>query len=127
LVREAVLSLHGRFTEVVFYEDYPYVEVPGALTRALEGIRVESWKSQIQGFDEECMAAKIDAIATYASQIDALFERAEMIATRVRDYAVTLSSDQGYGERYWCLLADRKPRPGRKPAQSVEAGLRRVI
>lgn len=116
LLREAVLTLQGRFPEVVFYEDYPYVEVPGALTRALEGICVDTWRSQIRGFDEECLTAKIDAIATYASQIHILFESAEMMATRVRDYTAALGSEQDYGERYWCLSADKMPNTGLQPA-----------
>lgn len=113
LVRESVLTLQDRFAQIVFYEDYPYVELPGALTHALEGIRVDRRRSRIQGFDKGCMTAKIDAIATYTSQIHALFESAEMMATRVRDYAVALSSEEGYSERYWCLSADGKLETGR--------------
>ncbi len=105
LLRETALILRGRFREIVFYEDYPYVEVPGSLTQALTGVCLDSWTSRIQGFDEECMTAKIDAIATYASQIRLLFECAEMMARRVRDYAGTLASKQCYGERYWCVSA----------------------
>jgi LmbE family N-acetylglucosaminyl deacetylase len=105
LLTEAALSLHRRFPELVFYEDYPYVEVPGGLTQALEGVCFNRWTSHIQAFDEGCMAAKIDAIATYASQIRPLFGCAEMMARRVRDYAGALASEQGYGERYWRLPA----------------------
>ncbi|NIN69359.1 MAG: PIG-L family deacetylase [Anaerolineae bacterium] len=116
LVREAVLTLRGTFRKVVFYEDYPYVEVPGALTQALEGICVDAWESQIRGFGEECLTAKIDAIATYASQVHVLFESAEMMATRVRDYTAALSSEQDYGERYWFLAADKMLNAGLRPA-----------
>ncbi len=109
LLREAALTLRGRFLELVFYEDYPYVEVPGGLTQALKGVCFDSWTSHIQNFDEGYMTAKIDAIATYASQIRPLFECAEMMARRVRDYAGALASEQGYGERYWrCRRQERK-------------------
>jgi LmbE family N-acetylglucosaminyl deacetylase len=116
LVREAVLPLRGRFPKVVFYEEYPYAETPGALTQALEEICVDTWRSQIVGFGEECLTAKIDAIATYASQIHILFDSIEMMATRVRDYTGALVSEQDYGERYWCLSADKMISTGPLPA-----------
>ena len=108
LVREAALILHRRSHPVTFYEDYPYVEVPGALTRELAKIGIERWTEEIQDLTEEDLAIKIEAIATYASQMDKLFHGLDAMAQRVRDYALALSSEQRYGERYWRLSHDAK-------------------
>lgn len=115
LVREAALTLHRGSYPVVFYEDYPYVEVPGALTRELERIGIERWTEQVQKLDEENLAMKIEAIASYASQVDRLFQRRGLMAERVRGYALTLGSQEGYGERYWALSYNAKSAMKKEP------------
>jgi len=109
LVREAALTLHRRSYPVVFYEDYPYVELPGALTRELDCIGTEGWTEEVQEVQEEDLAMKIEAIAAYASQMDKLFQGVEVMSERVRDYALALSPEDGYCERYWRLSHNMKP------------------
>jgi hypothetical protein len=46
--------------------------------------------------DEIAIAARIDAIASYPSQMFALFEQAESMPQRVRAYI-----ERAGGERYW--------------------------
>jgi LmbE family N-acetylglucosaminyl deacetylase len=101
LVRDAVLAARDLSRRAVFYEDYPYVEQPGYLTRALERIGGAGWKAEVQPLAEECFQAKLEAIAAYRSQLATLFGGEEIMIRRVRDYARTLGSDQGYRERYW--------------------------
>lgn len=108
LVRDAAMALHRRSYPVIFYEDYPYVEVPGALTGELERIGIERWTGEVQGLDEEELAMKIEAIAAYASQMDKLFQGVEEMSERVQDYALALSSEERYGERYWRLSHDMR-------------------
>ncbi|TKJ31835.1 MAG: GlcNAc-PI de-N-acetylase [Chloroflexi bacterium B3_Chlor] len=116
LVREATLTLRNAFPSIVFYEDYPYVEVPGSLTDVLGRIGVEGWKAELQSLDEECMSARIGAISAYASQMDELFQSVEIMPGRVRDYAAALSSEEGYAERYWRLSRDKKIAAGKELA-----------
>jgi LmbE family N-acetylglucosaminyl deacetylase len=108
LVRDAALILHRRSYPVVFYEDYPYIEVPGALTEELERIGTERWTGEVQELDEEDLTMKIEAIAAYASQMDKLFQGVEAMSERVRDYALALSPEEGYCERYWRLSHEMK-------------------
>jgi LmbE family N-acetylglucosaminyl deacetylase len=108
LVRGAALVLLRRSCPVIFSVDYPYVEVPGALTRELDLIGTGEWSEEVQDLHQEDVAMKIEAIAAYASQMDKLFEGADVMAQRVRDYAFALSSSEGYGERYWSLSRSTK-------------------
>jgi LmbE family N-acetylglucosaminyl deacetylase len=127
LVREAALILHSRSYPVIFYEDYPYVDVPGALTRELERSGIERWSEEVKNLDEENLIAKIEAIAAYASQMDRLFQGVETMAQRVRDYASALSSEEGYGERYWRLSYEMRPATRKEPAQSSGTGGRSMV
>jgi LmbE family N-acetylglucosaminyl deacetylase len=113
LVRDAVLAARNLSRRAVFYEDYPYVEQPGYLTRALERIGGAGWKAEVQPLAEECFQAKLEAIAAYRSQLATLFGGAEIMIRRVRDYARTLSSDRGYGERYWRFRGHLQAGPSR--------------
>lgn len=121
LVMETALILLRRSFRVVFYEDYPYVEVPGALTTALQGTVTRNWSEEVQGLKEEYLAAKIQAIAAYNSQIDELFQTAEKMARRVRDYALAVSSSGGYVERYWRLSAGTHARADKQRQRPLGA------
>lgn len=109
LVRDALLSLQAHSTQIVFYEDYPYVDRPGALTGALRMLGTQEWESEVQLFDEQCLKAKITAIAAYQSQMATLFAADKTMALRVREYSRAVSPDQGFAERYWriCGRSDR--------------------
>jgi len=106
LVRDAALALASPSLPVVFYEDYPYVERPGDLTEALDTISPATWKSDVRPLSEECLQTKTKAIAAYRSQLGTLFGGEERMARRVRDYALTVSPNQEYGERYWRRTGD---------------------
>ena len=101
LVRDALLSLQAHSSQIVFYEDYPYVDRPGALTGALRMLGTQEWESEVQLLDEQCLKAKITAIAAYQSQMATLFEGDKTMALRVREYSRAVSPDQGFAERYW--------------------------
>lgn len=101
LVRDSLLSLQAGSSQIVFYEDYPYVDKPGALTGALRMLGTQEWESEVQVLDEQCLKAKIAAIAAYQSQMATLFEGDKTMALRVREYSRAVSPDQGFAERYW--------------------------
>jgi LmbE family N-acetylglucosaminyl deacetylase len=101
LVRDSLLGAHNCSRQVVFYEDYPYVDVPGALTRALTTLGTREWESELSSLDESCLKAKIMAIAAYQSQMATLFGGQKAMAERVRQYSRAVSPDQGFAERYW--------------------------
>lgn len=107
IVRDAALALESASRSIVFYEDYPYVERPGDLTKALHTIAPTTWKAAVQPLSEERLQTKVKAIAAYRSQLGTLFDGEEMMAQRVRDYALTVSPDHQYGERYWRTTGDR--------------------
>ena len=108
LVRNALLSLRAHSNEIVFYEDYPYVDRPGALTSTLEALRTRVWESELQPFDEMCLEAKIEAIAAYRSQMASLFGSATAMDIRVREYARAVSPEEGLAERYWRVSGTRR-------------------
>ncbi len=101
LVRSAAeLALPGRLT---YYEDYPYAQKIGqgnaqvaaevaALTRGLRARTVALAPDDVR--------ARINAIGLYRSQQFALFERAETMPDKVRDYIATAG-----GERYYAVNA----------------------
>jgi len=101
LVRDALLNLQAHSSQIVFYEDYPYVDRPGALTSALRMLGTQEWESEVQLLDEECLKAKIAATAAYQSQMATLFETDKTVALRLREYSRAVSPDQGFAERYW--------------------------
>ncbi len=108
LVKRALLSLRDRPARIILYEDYPYVERPGALTNALESAGDRDWRPESTPLDEEGVQAKIEAIAAYRSQVTSLFGHEEQMRLRVWDYARALSPTEGLAERYW-HLADSWP------------------
>ncbi len=92
----AALILKAQGWSLQYYEDYPYVETEGALSAALAARGVEDWQPVVTPLDEDNLAAKIEAVACYESQLEVLFGGAEAMADRVRGY-VTRSG----GERLW--------------------------
>ena len=101
LVRAALISLVSRSSMVAYYEDYPYVEVPGALTQTLECLRPQQWKLEVREVDDYCLKAKVEAIAEYQSQMATLFGSGQLMTQRVQDYMRAVSPENGLAERYW--------------------------
>ncbi len=106
LVFRAARHLGPRFG-VLFYEDYPYAAVPGALQARLNRLSMPARPRLLS--ISELIGLKIAAIARYKSQLPVLFGSAEAMPAAVRAYAQavaqTLPPDSGvrYAERYWQL------------------------
>lgn len=88
--------LEIRGWQVQFYEDYPYAETDGALSAALTARGASHWQPTVVSLDEEDLAAKIQAIGCYTTQLEVLFETAGAMPARVRDHAAQVG-----GERLW--------------------------
>ncbi len=86
--------------QIVFYEDFPYVENPAALEMAFSA-HAPSLHPLVCPLAEEDVAARIAAIQHYISQIGMLFGSAEAMAQRVRAYSASVAGGQGYAERFW--------------------------
>jgi LmbE family N-acetylglucosaminyl deacetylase len=81
-----------------YYEDYPYTEKPGYLTRVL-GDDLRAWRPAVQEITPEGLRAKYDAIWAYRSQISTFFKSREEMEAQVRGYSERLG-----GERLWVKL-----------------------
>jgi LmbE family N-acetylglucosaminyl deacetylase len=99
LVRQATEAWRVPEGELVYYEDYPYVERPEALAAILENGSV--WRDEIVPLSEAATAAKIAAVACYRSQISTFFANTDEMAQRLRAYAASASGGAGRAERYW--------------------------
>lgn len=85
---------------IAFYEDFPYVGVPGALEQRLVALGKPFVPSTID--IDATLARKIGAIDVYASQVGELFGSSAAMAQMVTAYAEVLRPDVGtYGERIW--------------------------
>lgn len=90
---------------LAYYEDYPYVERPLALWRVLRWRR--GWKGRIEPFGAMALEAKLEAIASYDSQVKPLFGDHARLRRKVMAHRRRLG-----GERLWRRAgqtgADRK-------------------
>jgi LmbE family N-acetylglucosaminyl deacetylase len=89
-----ILKAHG--WRVRLCEDYPYIETEGALSAALAARDAEHWQSVLVPLDDNDVAAKVQAISCYKSQLRVLFGSAEAMPGQVRNYVSVAR-----GERLW--------------------------
>jgi len=109
LVHTAVRQLYLEGWRVAFYEDYPYADPEYAANRynprfgleaTLERLSPLKLQPQIQPLSEENLAAKIESIAAYASQLEMLFEDQAQMKQRIKEYALHVGQEQP-AERLW--------------------------
>lgn len=103
LVRDAARLLALERYHVAWYEDFPYAEKRGAVGRARKAFGESAWSCAVYPID---VAAKIEAIAAYASQLKSTFKGPRDMARRVRAYHRAVAGGRGYAERLWHLDAD---------------------
>ncbi|MFQ5612083.1 MAG: PIG-L deacetylase family protein [Anaerolineae bacterium] len=100
MAHAAALRLKRPNLTVVFYEDYPYADWPNALQAAREARGAQSWTARTMPFDRVDLAAKIEAVRTYQSQLGVLFGNEAAMVERVTAYARRLGGGQP-AERTW--------------------------
>jgi LmbE family N-acetylglucosaminyl deacetylase len=89
---------------VLFYEDYPYAAMPGAVEARIAelGLPIEARLTPIS----ELIGVKIAAITRYKSQLDVLFGSSDAMPAAVRSYAQAVAAVAPavqYAERYWYI------------------------
>jgi LmbE family N-acetylglucosaminyl deacetylase len=88
--------------DVIYYEDYPYAEVPERMTHVwgqAEGAEHE-WVSETVGLSEPALRAKIEAFLLHRSQISTFYRDDEEVRQRMRAYAESVGQGSP-AERYW--------------------------
>lgn len=100
VVRAAAQRAFGGRLE--YYEDYPYVQRPLALRRAIGW--GQGWRSRVAAFGAEDLEDKIRSIACYGSQVKPLFGNHARFRRRVEAHC-----RQRGGERLWRQAAAKKP------------------
>lgn len=94
LVRQAAEQLFG--TKLRYYEDYPYAAEPQKVTAVLSS-NPHHWQTDIVSLSETAVAAKVEAIWAYASQMSTFFNGRVDLEDKIRQY-----TKQVGGERiYW--------------------------
>ena len=83
---------------VIFYEDYPYAERPGA-TEAAGG--AEAWRAEVIPLSPADLAAKVSAVGYYHTQMAVLFGGAEAMPNRIWAFAASRSQQTPLAERLW--------------------------
>jgi LmbE family N-acetylglucosaminyl deacetylase len=97
------------FSQVRYYEDYPYAEELDALESALRGDdppgrgRLHDWHPQVTPLTGTALDAKVRAIACYRSQISTFWRDVDELERAVRTHVARIG-----GERVWL---DRRAGP----------------
>lgn len=91
--RIARAAAEQRFgSDLLYYEEYPYSRRPKAVRRVVGGV---GWRSEPVPASEEAVAAKIEAVAAYRSQVRPLFGGPRRMRWKLRRF------HRKAGERLW--------------------------
>lgn len=82
---------------LAYYEEYPYAQSPQALP--VEVTQEGRWRSSIIALSSEALAARIEAIACYRSQLSTFFRDHDDLTRQVTEYVLEIG-----GERLWRRL-----------------------
>jgi LmbE family N-acetylglucosaminyl deacetylase len=81
--------------ELIYYEEFPYSAKAGAVNKVIAAER-DTWHSKTVTLTQEAMEKKIEAIATYASQLSTFFRDRDDLEQQVHNYSQLIG-----GERIW--------------------------
>jgi len=84
---------------LLFYEDYPYAQQPGKLA-AVIGAPPVGWQPAVTPLTNADLAAKIEAILAFRSQLSTFFTDRADLERQVKEYAAFVG-----GERVWREVA----------------------
>ena len=101
IVHAAARMLMARGYWLVFYEDYPYAQTPGATEQAVAVACAEEWQVDIVALSPGDLAAKVSALSYYRSQMYVLFGGIEKMPNRVWAFAASRSPGTVLAERLW--------------------------
>jgi LmbE family N-acetylglucosaminyl deacetylase len=100
-------ALAGVGRRVWFYEDLPYALRPEEAARRQSEL---SLKPRLIALDETALAAKIQAIAAYSSQLASLFGSAQAMPQAISAYAQAVGGARGPAERCFRPTVIHTPR-----------------
>lgn len=98
------------YEEVVYYEDYPYTMTPGALEAVLPVSGRGEWASEITWLTEAALAARIESVSAYRSQLSSFFTGPADLAAKLREEGLrVLNEARGVGEKppTWAVGGER--------------------
>lgn len=93
LVRAAAEETFG--SALQYYEDYPYMRIPGARDLVLAPDAVE-WQARVIPLSPTAVQAKVDAIAAFKSQVGSFFANHADLEQQIAAF-----TSQTGGERIW--------------------------
>ncbi len=112
IVAAAALALQAAGHRVVFYVDYPDVEIPSKLAAARRLGGGVKWWQELFSLSPQDLEAKTAAVFHYRSQLSTFFKDNEEVTRRLHAYAMTVrmsaydqapASHLGPCERIWHL------------------------
>jgi LmbE family N-acetylglucosaminyl deacetylase len=86
---------------LLYYEDYPYAERTAAEQFAAQ--EAGSWQAKVIELTENGVAARINAIQCFKSQLSTFFKNGQDLAHQVRIYIETVG-----GERVWMVVQEKR-------------------
>jgi LmbE family N-acetylglucosaminyl deacetylase len=101
LVRAAAEQAFGPSGGLLYYEDYPYAQQPGAVA-AVVGDPPAGWQAEVIPLNAAALRAKLDAVAAFHSQLSTFFRDHADLEAQISGFAAATG-----GERLW-----RKTEPG---------------
>ena len=93
IVRQAAERVYG--DDLFYYEDYPYVQMPGALAKIIPP-ESSAWTAVTIPLSDEALQAKAQAIEAYVSQVSTFFNGRDDLLRQITSYAQSVG-----GERLW--------------------------
>lgn len=105
------------FKGFVYYEDYPYTMIPGALEKVLPPAARGEWEAETHWLTEAALAAKIESVSAYRSQLSSFFAGPDDLAAKLREEgARVMAAARADGENIpvWATAGERTWR--RRPA-----------
>jgi LmbE family N-acetylglucosaminyl deacetylase len=79
---------------LLYYEDYPYAHLPGALEKAIRP--PDGWQSETIHLSEQALTNKLQAVASFQSQLKSLAGSRLTMEQMIMDYTTSVG-----GERTW--------------------------
>lgn len=117
IAAEALVSSHPRLVTLRYYEDYPYAGDDRARSKALSVAPVGGrWQRLELSIDAEDLAARLDAIACFQSQISSFWADEQAMRAAVARFAQTGEGKTDWSERFWEVATATAPAPGRSAA-----------
>ncbi|MBP6016990.1 MAG: PIG-L family deacetylase [Candidatus Promineofilum sp.] len=98
------------FDDVAYYEDYPYTMTPGALAAVLPAAGRGQWRAETMWLTETALAAKIESVAAYHSQLSSFFTGLDDLADKLRREGRRVLDEARAGSEevpVWAAAAER--------------------